>query len=97
METTKKSVNRRRREGFWHSLGVLLYNIGFQAEYMFVRAFRLLARVPGIFILLGSVFARLFHRNIRPFFMSLGNDLLLAVPAGGQRLFQHRGRHPGGA
>ena len=26
--------------------------------------------------LLGSVFARLFHRNIRPFFMSLGNDLL---------------------
>ena len=76
MEAAKKSVNRRRREGFWHSLGVLLYDIGFQAEYMFVRAFRLLARVPGIFILLGSVFARLFHRNIRPFFMSLGNDLL---------------------
>lgn len=76
METARKPAARRRREGLWHTAGMLFYEMGYQAEYAFVRLFRLAKMLLGSFGLLWLMMLRLVRGNVRPFLMSLGNDLL---------------------
>lgn len=75
MDAAQGLEKKRRREGLIHALGVLLYDVGFQAEYVVVRAFRLVKRLFRSFGLLGLALLHFVRGNIRPFLMSLGNDL----------------------
>ena len=77
--TAGGNAAKRRREGLWHALGSVFYEAGYQTEYMAVRLFRIVVRTLGVFKLFWLMGLRIVRDHIRPFAMSLGNDLFSPV------------------